>query len=555
MMKRILVTAIAAMCLIVAVGEDVTFMSNRRHWEKLSTGTLMKMGNEFMNTKSLPDSAMLCYSLIANRYSDRLPEDELRQCIRATHHVGTIYANCYYNYSEAYKHLLKAQDLAEKHQYHEFEPNILMAIGNLYWTQEGLRHDNQSNREALELQRTAFWKAIDSHSFDILPSIIINLDYIAFSKNLLPQFAKERDTYSHIAIASSNNLREIAKAMNEGVEQISKEEYEQALMTFEAAKSNLHAGIINQTSMLIMLNDYIYITLKKLNRHDEARHVLMQNKDIAQNRKTYIMPSIYGRLAGYYREQHNHALADKYELLWYRTADSIANITQSGNLHVVQFLHEIDKMNEEQKELVVKQQQDRQLLWLVSGSLAMALVLLTLLAVNRNRIKRQNKALYESNCALLDADEQRRQLAEQKERERVDTETSKYGAIKMDENTTEELWQNIIHVMEYAPEIYDESFNVARLSELIGIKPNYVSQAINQQREWTFPTLLAHYRIKEACRRINDTQNYAHYTVEGIGQSVGFKSRSYFIKLFKKQTGLTPSDYIKMAHRNNDNKA
>ena len=115
----------------------------------------------------------------------------------------------------------------------------------------------------------------------------------------------------------------------------------------------------------------------------------------------------------------------------------------------------------------------------------------------------------------------------------------------MDEESTEELWQNIIHVMEFSPEIYDENFSEPRLAELIGAKYNYVSQAINQQKDWTFSSLVTHYRIREACRRMNDTANFGNYTVEGIGQSVGYSSRSHFVKLFKKHTGLTPSDYMK----------
>jgi len=47
-------------------------------------------------------------------------------------------------------------------------------------------------------------------------------------------------------------------------------------------------------------------------------------------------------------------------------------------------------------------------------------------------------------------------------------------------------------------------------------------------------------RIKEACRRLNDRANYDPFTIEAIGQSVGFSSRSAFSKAFKQITGLTP---------------
>jgi AraC-like DNA-binding protein len=74
-----------------------------------------------------------------------------------------------------------------------------------------------------------------------------------------------------------------------------------------------------------------------------------------------------------------------------------------------------------------------------------------------------------------------------------------------------------------------------------------VSQVINQEAGQTFSMLVRKYRIKEACRRLNDTQNYGHVTLETISESVGFKSRSTFVTAFKEQIGLTPSEYIKIA--------
>ncbi|MBO5541797.1 MAG: hypothetical protein J5980_12735, partial [Muribaculaceae bacterium] len=113
-MKRIAVVAILLLCALAVMAEDVTFMSNRRQWEKLPTATLLKMGNDFIKVKNQPDSAMLCYTLAANRYNENLNREELEQCIRATCQMGTIYHDFYLNQAEAYKQFLKTKDLAEK---------------------------------------------------------------------------------------------------------------------------------------------------------------------------------------------------------------------------------------------------------------------------------------------------------------------------------------------------------------------------------------------------------------------------------------------------------
>jgi len=61
--------------------------------------------------------------------------------------------------------------------------------------------------------------------------------------------------------------------------------------------------------------------------------------------------------------------------------------------------------------------------------------------------------------------------------------------------------------------------------------------------------LISEYRIKEACRRISDQDQYGRYTIEAIAASVGFKSRTNFSTNFKKVTGLTPSQYLREAQK------
>jgi len=40
---------------------------------------------------------------------------------------------------------------------------------------------------------------------------------------------------------------------------------------------------------------------------------------------------------------------------------------------------------------------------------------------------------------------------------------------------------------------------------------------------------------------------YKKYTIEGVGYSCGFNSRSSFFKIFKNETGISPSAYKKTA--------
>ena len=545
--RRIAVIAILLVCALAVMAEDVTFMTNRRQWEKLPTATLMQMGGRFLDQRMMPDSALLCWSIVVNRYNENLDEDELKCCIRAHHHICDTYRGFYNNQAEAYRYLLKAKELAEKHHYDTFMPDILMTLGSLYWRQWGLQYNqNEYSKVALTCYKSAFWKAIEVQNTQTLPRIMINLNYAACILNNLSLTAKERETYAQINILDGTDFKFTSQAINKGVELLSKNHIEQALEVFKDASktvSNEFEGF-NKTQIHLMIDELI-VRIQIQMRSPDALKTILQDNELTEKEAPAFKHENYSMLSMYYRTFNNQLLADKYELLWWRATDSIAQASQAKSMDKAGFLYELDKMNEGQKALILKQQHDRQMLWVVSGFLALALGLIVLLVINRGLIKQKNKALYENNVALLAAEDERRRQAEQEEQARIEAEAAKYGAIRLDEQSTEELWKNIIHVMEYSQEIYDENFSVARLAELIEAKSNYVSQAINQHDNKGFPNLLAHYRIQEACRRMNDNVNYKNYTVEGFGQSVGYTSRSHFVKLFKHHTGLTPSDYMK----------
>jgi AraC-like DNA-binding protein len=106
--------------------------------------------------------------------------------------------------------------------------------------------------------------------------------------------------------------------------------------------------------------------------------------------------------------------------------------------------------------------------------------------------------------------------------------------------------------METSQEIYEDEFNINQLAELVGYKYRFVSHVINEESGVNFKTMLSEYRIKEACRRINDTAHYGNFTIEAIATGVGFKSRSQFIAMFRRVTGLTPSEYQKQAKTSTD---
>ncbi len=80
-----------------------------------------------------------------------------------------------------------------------------------------------------------------------------------------------------------------------------------------------------------------------------------------------------------------------------------------------------------------------------------------------------------------------------------------------------------------------------------GVNSKYVSKVINEAYGCNFRAFINEIRIREAQRRLLDTDRYGSFTIKAIAESVGYKSHANFILLFKKYVGISPSQYQKMA--------
>ena len=541
--RRLAIFAILLLCALAVMAEDVTFMTNRRQWEKLPTATLMHMGNDFMNIKNMPDSGMLCYSLIANRYNENLNREELEQCIRATCNVGRIYSENYHNQQQAYHYFLLTQELVDRHQYTEFIPDVLMYIGNLYWTQHGLKPDKHFEDEAMSCHRAAFQQALKTKSYQTLTPIFLNMTYVAFCNDRLLQIKDEINAYDALTLKDSTLADPLAQTVSRACQFIFDNRPERAIELFKSVSID-KSKLPSKARIQIMLNEFVYLLELKSGHDDEALNTALINLELMHQYEPELINGAYLHLVDYYRNHNNLTLAEKYELLWWRSTDSIAHASHADDINTVRFLHEIDKMNAEVKELNYKEQTKERILWIVGAFSLIAIALLVLLYISRRRIQEGYQRLYRQNVELLAADEARRQ-AEAAQPEAM-SEVPKYSHNQMDDDVMDELWLQIKRVMETSEDIYHDPFGVDQLADLLGAKRNYVSQTINTKTSEPFPTLLTEYRIREACRRMNDQEHYGNYSVEGIAQSVGYGSRSHFAKLFKAATGVPPSAYMKM---------
>jgi AraC-like DNA-binding protein len=122
----------------------------------------------------------------------------------------------------------------------------------------------------------------------------------------------------------------------------------------------------------------------------------------------------------------------------------------------------------------------------------------------------------------------------------------KYSKSALDEESKLRILKNLDEALKEKYYL-NPSPSLPDLAKKINTSPNYLSQVINEKLNLTFLELINKYRIEEAKQLILDEN--LNETIEGIGYTVGFNSKSTFHSAFKKFTGLTPSEF-KNSNRN-----
>jgi AraC-like DNA-binding protein len=85
-------------------------------------------------------------------------------------------------------------------------------------------------------------------------------------------------------------------------------------------------------------------------------------------------------------------------------------------------------------------------------------------------------------------------------------------------------------------------FRQEDLANSLNLSKNHLSQLITIFYQKNFNQLVNEKRIEVALQKF-ETSDWSNFTLEGVSQEVGFKSRTTFIKAFKEKTGTTPSAY------------
>ncbi|MFT5779555.1 MAG: AraC-like DNA-binding protein [Crocinitomicaceae bacterium] len=108
----------------------------------------------------------------------------------------------------------------------------------------------------------------------------------------------------------------------------------------------------------------------------------------------------------------------------------------------------------------------------------------------------------------------------------------------------DELFLSIESFMKERKPYLVPDLNLNTLSKMMGISERQLSVAINKSTDQNFYTYINSFRVEEVEFMLKNNHS-EKFSIAGIGEAAGFKSKSSFYTNFKKTTGLSPVQFLK----------
>lgn len=504
---------------------------------KESCTDLLQKGRK-LHFKQQTDSALYYYYACAGKYSTQLPDKEKHAIADALNNAGYInnFEKC--DYTKSYEDLLKAYTIAEESGYNEVKPYISLNIGNVYYNFSDFN-------TAFDYYMRSYRDAVGTADYPLAQISLLNMAIIAFEHDLDTNISKLRNLKLQPAVRNplvTEVLEAIFASMDgktgSAIEHIGKAEKHIRL----AATPERMAYSLSKAKAKIMAQS---------GQYDKAIIIIdgIKTPNQDDNLEILAMLSEYNALSG------NDDLSAKYRLRFLEMKDTMQSAHKIKTIQAMRGSAEKREMAGRISELMQKHKLIVIVSVIVSVFLLITLALLVFLYISRRKIKESHRELYLRTLATLnvpptpvDIDSHPEQSTDSHSKAEG---TSKGGSAAILRETPDEqmthLAQRIQEIMEISDEIYSPDFSLTRLAQMLNATTRAVSKSINTVYGVNYSSYLAAYRVREACRRLNDPTVYGHMTIQAISEDLGFKSRSNFITHFKAQTGLTPSEYLKVA--------
>jgi AraC-like DNA-binding protein len=506
-------------------------------WSRQPYDKLYTMAYDFMQKKDI-DSALVCYTIVENGYDDCKRSDikGIERSVFAMNNIGYIYFFYYFDYEKSYHYLLKALQLSQQNNLVEVKAHVYLNLANLYRTNAIMHDTHEYDRTALYYYRKAFYCALKAKDWRSFIVMYYGLANFAMSLGKTAMITKETALFRRQRIPKTEPLSRFAKFYSSYVDAYSSHDYNRSLNCLDSMLVNIDAQDTPERFRVYTLLQKSDV-LSLIGNKTEAECCLKEAEATAEkynsrDLQVYVSHSLYK----FHLAIGNISLANKYKLEYLERKDSLVNGGKMESVAKMRFMEQLRQVNETVEQMS-RQRQRQNFILIIVAIIAVIIVISSLLLIRSYRkLQRSHHVLYRQNVEMQQHEDEQRLKHEEKYR----------GSNLADEDKTQ-IIERIQSIMENTDEICSDEFSLARLAKLVDSNYKHVSQVINEMYQKNFNTLLNEYRIKEVCRRLNDFSNYGNLTIEAVGMSVGFKSRSNFESTFKQNVGMSPSEYRKIA--------
>lgn len=122
--------------------------------------------------------------------------------------------------------------------------------------------------------------------------------------------------------------------------------------------------------------------------------------------------------------------------------------------------------------------------------------------------------------------------------------SKKYAKSGLKMEVADETYQNLLHLFVIEKYYQKNDLSLDYLATELNINSNYLSQIINEKEGKNFYDFVNSFRVKAFQQMVKD-QKHEQFTLLALAFECGFNSKSSFNRYFKKQTGQTPSEFVK----------
>lgn len=120
----------------------------------------------------------------------------------------------------------------------------------------------------------------------------------------------------------------------------------------------------------------------------------------------------------------------------------------------------------------------------------------------------------------------------------------RYSGVLLKEKETENYANKINLFMNEEKPHLDANLTLPQLAAMLRIPPHHLSRVINEKYGVNFFDFINRYRVEEVKSKLENPES-DNYSLLGIAFDCGFNTKSAFNRVFKKITGMTPSEYKK----------